>query len=36
MAAFSTEFSILHRELAQKYMFAFYIFKIAQYKVHIK
>ena len=27
MAAFSMEFSILHRELVQKYMFAFYIFK---------
>ena len=26
-AAFSTEFLILHRELAPKYTFAFYIFK---------
>ena len=27
MAAFSMEFSILRRELAQKYVFAFYILK---------
>ena len=37
-AAFSTEFSILHRELSQKYIFAFNIFQnnIAQSKVTYK